>query len=360
MLTLPHNRWTQDLLMADFDRRLEADDGVIQQGTPFTVEEAAGRRPDARRVNGVASVEEISRSGLKIVLNGLDLTHYNKHNPVVLVHHHQYAPDTLMPAAIATVQRVSKSGDTLKFRGMEFDTDPLAEAWYQKVLKNVVRMVSLGVRPIEYEFVEEEVGKGRNKRIIRYVCCLESEMIELSVATIGANRGAMINRQADSKGGNGQAIERLTKEMVDLRFAVDALASAALEETYGDASFPDAAFIVEKGAEKKDGKTVQKYRHLPHHTRGVKSATENTSIDVPHLRNALARVNQVKPVKESATTYRARAKSHLTAHARATLKSYQDLVDILKETGDTDEDEADAVCVGPAVDSALGELARFT
>lgn len=105
---------------------------------------------------------------------------------------------------------------------------------------------------------------------------------------------------------------------MDFNKMFDALA------TYGDKSFPDAAFIVEKGAEKdKKGKTLQKYRHLPHHKKNVTSATDNGSIDVPHLRNALARVNQVKPVKENAATYRKRAKSHLQTHARAVLKSYK-------------------------------------
>lgn len=94
--------------------------------------------------------------------------------------------------------------------------------------------------------------------------------------------------------------------------------------TYGDKNFPDAAFVVEKGAEKDDkGKTLQKYRHLPHHKKSVTSATDNGSIDMPHLRNALARVNQVKPVKEGATSFRKRAKSHLQTHARAVLKTYK-------------------------------------
>jgi hypothetical protein len=93
---------------------------------------------------------------------------------------------------------------------------------------------------------------------------------------------------------------------------------------FGDKSFPDAAFMVEKGAEKdKEGKTLQKFRHLPHHKKTVKSPTENGSVDLPHLRNALARANQVKPVKENATTFRKRSMSHLQTHAKALLKSYK-------------------------------------
>ncbi|UCG02436.1 MAG: hypothetical protein JSW11_00290 [Candidatus Heimdallarchaeota archaeon] len=94
--------------------------------------------------------------------------------------------------------------------------------------------------------------------------------------------------------------------------------------TYGDKSFPDAAFIVEKGAEKDDkGKTLQKYRHLPHHTQSATDPNANGTVDLPHLRNALARVNQVKPVKEGASAFRGRAKSHLQRHAKALLESYK-------------------------------------
>jgi hypothetical protein len=98
----------------------------------------------------------------------------------------------------------------------------------------------------------------------------------------------------------------------------------AVEAGYGDASFPDAAFIIEKGAEKKDGKTVHKFRHLPHHTKGATDPNAHGTVDLPHLRNALARVNQVKPVKESAASYRKRALAHLDRHANKLLKTRKD------------------------------------
>jgi hypothetical protein len=96
---------------------------------------------------------------------------------------------------------------------------------------------------------------------------------------------------------------------------------------FGDRSWPDAAFVVEKGAEKDEkGRTLQKYRHLPHHSKSVKKATEHGTVDLPHLRNALARVNQVKPVKEGAAAYRKRAQSHLSRHANKLLKTRQEKV----------------------------------
>ena len=95
------------------------------------------------------------------------------------------------------------------------------------------------------------------------------------------------------------------------------------ESKFADVSFPDAAFIVEKGAEKnpRTGNSQSKFRHLPHHNKNVKSPTENSSVNIPQLRNALARVNQVKPVKENRAAYIARARRHLQRHARVLLKN---------------------------------------
>jgi len=95
------------------------------------------------------------------------------------------------------------------------------------------------------------------------------------------------------------------------------------DAAYGDKSFPDAAFVVEKGAEKNDdGKTLQKYRHLPHHTKSATDPMAHGTIDLPHLRNALARVNQVKSK---------RAKSHLQRHAKAVLESYKSKSSLISE-----------------------------
>ena len=111
--------------------------------------------------------------------------------------------------------------------------------------------------------------------------------------------------------------------MLDKFFdAVEKAAGKHAEASFGDRSFPDAAFLVEHGAEKdKSGKTLSKYRHLPHHNKNVKSPTEDSSVDLPHLRNALARVGQVLPVKEDKAGFVSRARTHLRRHAKALLKS---------------------------------------
>ncbi len=100
------------------------------------------------------------------------------------------------------------------------------------------------------------------------------------------------------------------------------------EALFGDRSWPDAAFIIEHGAEKdENGKTLQKYRHLVHHSKTATSPTDNGSVDLPHLRNALARCNQVKPIKESAAGFRKRARAHLDKHANVLLKTRKEQAD---------------------------------
>lgn len=85
-------------------------------------------------------------------------------------------------------------------------------------------------------------------------------------------------------------------------------------------NLPDAAFAVILPGGKKDseGKTTPRsLRMLPHHSAGVKSASENGSVDLPHLRNALARLDQSNmPSAQKAT-----ARAHLMAHAKELLPS---------------------------------------
>jgi len=88
--------------------------------------------------------------------------------------------------------------------------------------------------------------------------------------------------------------------------------SIAMKEAEWDASFinelPDTSFaVVSKGGQRDEqGKTVPRtLRHLPHHK-------ADGSLDVPHLRNALARLQQTELSLED----RAEAKKHLCAHAR--------------------------------------------
>ena len=83
---------------------------------------------------------------------------------------------------------------------------------------------------------------------------------------------------------------------------------------------PDTAFAVVLAGGKKDedGKTVPRsLRVLPHHTGNVKGAGEHKALDVPRLRNALARLSQTDLTPAQAK----KAKTHLERHADAVLPS---------------------------------------
>lgn len=83
---------------------------------------------------------------------------------------------------------------------------------------------------------------------------------------------------------------------------------------------PNAAFAVIEPAYTQ-GKTENKNaRHLPHHT--GPGGTSNRNLDLPHLRNAMARANQIKPVTDSISqsALQKKAVAHLENH-RGALKT---------------------------------------
>jgi len=90
-------------------------------------------------------------------------------------------------------------------------------------------------------------------------------------------------------------------------------------------SLPDAAFAVIEPAYLRGETKDKRCRHLPHHKPNVKDPDENLTVDLPHLRNALARCSQIKPVTKSisAEELREKARKHLERHAEALLKTYQ-------------------------------------
>ena len=113
------------------------------------------------------------------------------------------------------------------------------------------------------------------------------------------------------------------KQVLDLKNKVGELESFT-KSTWDTAyinTLEDNCFAVIEPGGKKDasGKTVPRNaRHLPHHAKGNGASGTGGTVDLPHLKNGLSRMNQVKPVLKKITTseLRNRAKRHLVAHAR--------------------------------------------
>jgi ribosomal protein L19 len=92
-----------------------------------------------------------------------------------------------------------------------------------------------------------------------------------------------------------------------------------VEEKDWDARYindlPDEAFaiILPDGTKDENGKTVPRsLRMLPHHKMGVTDPNDNDSVDLPHLRNALARC----PQTDMTDTQKSKAQKHLEKHAK--------------------------------------------
>jgi len=85
----------------------------------------------------------------------------------------------------------------------------------------------------------------------------------------------------------------------------------------------DASFAAIEPAYRSGKDKNKNARHLPHHAAISKHSL--TNVDKPHLRNALARMNQIKPVTGSisASDLQSRAKTHLVPHAKKVLPDSQ-------------------------------------
>lgn len=105
-------------------------------------------------------------------------------------------------------------------------------------------------------------------------------------------------------------------------------------------SLPDAAFAVIEPAYKRGETQNKNARHLPHHNASVKDPNENSSIDLPHYRNALARANQIQPITDSISTeeLRRRAQAHLNKH-RSVLKEGKEMPENEKDVVNTSEND---------------------
>lgn len=115
------------------------------------------------------------------------------------------------------------------------------------------------------------------------------------------------------------AIDRLVRAVATTEAVL--LEDAAKWTTEFINSLPNAAFaIIEKGYKEGGNKNA---RHAPHHGKNVKSATENSSVDMPHYKNALSRIGQVKSVlgTESDASLRKKGAAHLEKHRAVLNKS---------------------------------------
>lgn len=148
---------------------------------------------------------------------------------------------------------------------------------YQLLKDGAVDSLSIGYVPTDAEYDDAGV------RLLKSV-----DLLEVSLVSIPANDLAVVTQ---------------------VKAFLDSLETRATWDTAFVNNLPDSAFavILPGGSKDSEGKTTPRsLRKLPHHG-------SDGSVDLPHLRNALARLPQTSMPDD----LMAKAKRHLNAHAKA-------------------------------------------
>lgn len=170
------------------------------------------------------------------------------------------------------------------------DTAQGLEAY--KLLKmGAVRSMSIGYIPKDFslEFADGNTDPLDATRILKEVDLLENSVVSLPM-----------NEQAQVQHVKAHHVLYCEECMAGID-ALDAALKATWDSAYVNA-LPDSAFALVYTDD-----AGNKQRKLPHHAKGG-------AIDLPHLRNALARAPQMTGVSDA---QRSRAVAHLERHARA-------------------------------------------
>ena len=256
-------------------------------------------RDDEFLIKGTAINSTTTRNGVKYTSEELSKSATTLKNKPILKDHKNSVDNIVGRTTNAYFEN-----EKVVFEGRIVD-----EEIRQKIQQGLITSVSVGAMVEEVPYEEDESGEFTGTVLAKGI-----DFVELSLVAI----------PADPEAGLSQAILNSLKTEKK---------EADLQEAEWDRKFindlPDVAFAaISPGGEKEDGKTVPRgLRHLPHHKMDVTSGTANNTVDIPHLRNALARVSQTKiPM-----ALRKKAVAHLEAHAKELLKTNEEeqLKDIL-------------------------------
>ena len=191
-----------------------------------------------------------------------------------------------MSEPIGIEKSIKEDGKGLLGTWQLVDTMRGQEAY--KLLKaGAVRSMSIGYIPTKWEFEDTGDGPAEMTRRLKAVDLLENSVVSLPM-----------NEEATVQNVKHLAFCASCMEAID---AVDSALKATWTTAYVNA-LPDSAFAL---VYTDDAGNQQ--RKLPHHN-------ADGAVDLPHLRNALARAPQMTGVSDA---QRSKAEAHLEAHAKA-------------------------------------------
>jgi hypothetical protein len=202
-----------------------------------------------------------------------------------------YVEHVAVPNAIGKVVKTDWDGQNLWYEAEVYD-DEVAE----KIRKGLIQHVSVGADYETIDILDGKVPHGLHN----------AELSLVAVPGIPETNIKVLEKLVPP---NEEELKKLVEAQVK---AILEAEQKRLKEAEWDTAYindlPDSAFaVISKGGTKDDqNKTVPRtLRHLPHHK-------TNGSLDIPHLRNALARLSQTGLSPEE----HAEAKRHLCAHAK--------------------------------------------
>ncbi len=191
-------------LLSIFDFKENAKKGTLKEDSfvekTFFAEKQIDK--DARTIDFVISTNGIDRDNDRIEVEGWDIDNYLK-NPVVLWAHD--SGSLPVGKSVRTILENGKLRSTAKF--CEKDYHPFADTVFQLYLGGFLNAVSVGFKPKEYTFAEdEERPYGMN--------FLKQELLEYSCVPIPSNPEALI--QARSKGIDTSPLYTWAENLLDI------------------------------------------------------------------------------------------------------------------------------------------------
>jgi len=174
-----------------------------------------------------------------------------------------------------------------------------------------------GVAPKNFELTSVHLLKrfppGDKDAYIKFWNAIVEQLVVSPALTLDQKVDMLIQRFESFTGWVNERFAKIEGTIAGLAARpglAESTGSGQVKEAEWDAAYindlPDSAFaVIASGGQKDDeGKTTPRsLRHLPHHK-------ADGSLDLPHLRNALARMNQIEGASQ------AEAKKHLCAHAK--------------------------------------------
>jgi len=255
----------------------------VQAILPFKVLEKIVDKP--LRIKGIAITAGMSRNFNLYTPEELQ-SFANK-----LVSAPIYVEHIAVPNAVGKVVKTEWDGQNLWYEAEVYD-DEVAE----KIRKGLIQHVSVGADYETIDVLDGKVPHGLHN----------AELSLVAVPGIPETNIKVLEKLIPP---NEEELKKLVETQVK---AILEAEQRKLKEAEWDTAYindlPDSAFaVISKGGTKDDqNKTEPRtLRHLPHHK-------TDSSLDIPHLRNALARLSQTDLSPEEHTE----AKRHLCAHAK--------------------------------------------